>query len=182
LARSRHQTVTRIFQVAGVSLVLLDVLLYYLMYRSAQALAFTEQQQFASLRRRNLEAEIRIERLKKFLAALPEAGEGLAAFEQEHTPPRRQGYSKAYDLVRSMAQQSGTQLESVAFKLDSKSPGPLQSLGAVINVGGSFAGLLRFAHGLETAGNLILIRNFSIVIGDNQTLEMRLAIDLYLTP
>jgi len=182
LARSRHRTVTRIFQIAGISLVLLDVLLYFLLYRSAQALAFTEQQQFASLRRRNLDAEIRIERLKKFLAGLPEAGEGLAAFERDHTPPRRQGYSKAYDLVRSLAEQSGTQLESVAFKLDSKVPGPLQSLGALINVGGSFAGLLKFAHGLETAGNLILIRSFSIVIGENQALEMRLTIDFYLTP
>jgi hypothetical protein len=182
LARSRHQTVTRIFQITGVSLVLLDVLLYFLMYRSTQALAFTEQEQFASLRRRNLEAEIRIERLKKFLAALPEAGERLSAFEQEHTPPRRQGYSKASELVRRVAEQSGTQLVSVAFKLDSKTPGALQSLGAVINVEGSFAGLLRFAHGLETASDLILTRSFSIVMGDNQTLEMRLAIDLFLMP
>jgi hypothetical protein len=162
--------------------VLLDVLLYFWMFRSTQALVSSEQQQFASLRRRIFDAEIRIERLKEFLGALPEAGERLSSFERDHTPPRRQGYSRASDLVRRVAQQSGTQLVSVAYKLDNKAPGPLQRLGSLINVEGSFPALLKFAHGLETANELIVIRGFNIVVGDNGVLELRLATDLYLTP
>ena len=182
MRRSRHQSAIRALQIAGASLVLLDVLLYFLLYRTTQTLASSEQQQFAALRRRNYDAEIRIERLRKFLGALPEAGERLAAFERDHTPPRRQAYSRASALVRRVAEQSGTQLVSVAYKRDDKAAGPLQRLGSVINVEGSFPGLLKFAHGLETASDLILIRGFSIGVGGNNVLGLRLATDLYVTP
>jgi Tfp pilus assembly protein PilO len=152
------------------------------MYRSTQALLFSEQQQFASLRRRIFDGEVRIERLKKFLEALPEAGERLSSFERDHTPPRRQGYSQAAKLVRHLADQSGTQLASVAYKLDNNVSGPLQRLGLVIKVEGSFPALLKFAHGLETASDLMVIRSFNIAEGDNGALGLRLAADLYLTP
>jgi hypothetical protein len=182
LPRSRHQTAIRAFQIAGASLVLLDVLLYFGVYRSTQALASSEQQQFASLRRRIFDAEIRIERLKKFLGALPGEGERLSSFERDHTPPRRQGYSRASDLVRRVAEQSGTQLVNVAFKFDTKASGPLLSLGLAIKAEGSFPALLKFAHGLETASDLIVIRSFNIAVGETQPLQLRLAADLYLTP
>jgi len=152
------------------------------MFRPTQALVSSEQQQFASSRRRIFDGEIRIERLKKFLGALPQAGERLASFERDHTPPRRQGYSRASELVRRVAEQSGTQLVSVAFKLDTKTSGPLQRLGSAITVEGPFPALLKFAHGLETANELVLVRGFNIAEGENRVLELRLATDLYLTP
>jgi Tfp pilus assembly protein PilO len=153
------------------------------MYRSIQALVFSKQQQFASLRRRIFDGETRIERLKKFLAALPEAGERLSSFERDHIPPRRQGYSRASNLVRRVAQQSGAQLANVAFKkLDTKAPGPLLRLELEIKAQGPFPALVKFAHGLETASDLMVIRSFSIAVGDNGGLELRLAADSYLTP
>ena len=182
MAKSRRQIVILAFQIAGASLVLLDVALYFGMLRYTQALVFSEQQQFASMRRRIFDGETRIERLKKFLEGMPKAGERLSSFEREHTPPRRQGYSQAAKLVRLVTEQSGTQLVSVAYKLDNKVAGPLQGLGVVINVEGSFQGLMKFAHGLETASDLLVIRGFNIVVGDNRTLQLRLAADLYLTP
>lgn len=183
MPRSRHQNVIRAFQIAGASLVLLDVLLYYGMYQSTQALASSAQKDFASLRRRIFDGETRIERLKKFLEALPEAGKRLSAFEQDHTPPRRQGYSQAAKLLRLVAEKSGAQLAKVVYKkLDTKVSGPLQPLGMLITVDGSFPTLLKFAHGLETASDLILIRSFNIAASDNRALELRLAADLYLTP
>jgi hypothetical protein len=182
LPKSRRQTAIRVFQIAGISLVLLDVLLYFAMFRTTQTLVFSEQQQFAMLRRRIFDGETRIERLKKFLEALPDAGERLSSFERDHTPPRRQGFSQAAKLVRLVTEQSGTQLASVAYKLDDKVAGPLQRLGLVINVEGSFPALLKFGHGLETASNLLVIRSFNIAVGENRTLELRLAADLYLKP
>jgi Tfp pilus assembly protein PilO len=163
-------------------LVLLDVLLYFSMYRSTQALVSSEQQQFATVRRRIFDGEARIERLKKFRATLPEAGKRLASLERDYAPPRRQAFSQAARLVRRVTEQSGTQLASVAYKLDSNVSGPLQRLGLVIKVAGSFPGLLKFAHGLETASDLMVIRSFNIAVGDNRVLELRLAADLYLTP
>jgi hypothetical protein len=152
------------------------------MFRPTQALVSSEQEQFASLRRRIFDGEVRIERLKKFRGTLPEAGRRLASLKRDHTPPRRQAFSEAAKLVRRVTQQSGTQLASVAYKLDNNAPGPLQRLGLMINVEGSFPALLKFAHGLETASDLMVIRSFNIAVGDNRVLELRLATDLYLTP
>jgi hypothetical protein len=152
------------------------------MFRPTQALVSSEQQQFATLRRRILDGEGRIERLKKFREVLPETGKKLASLEHDYTPPRRQAFSQAKGLVRRVMEQSGTQLASVAYKLDTNASGPLQRLGLVINVEGSFPALLKFAHGLETASDLILVRSFNLVVGDSGTLELRLAADMYLTP
>jgi Tfp pilus assembly protein PilO len=163
-------------------LVLLDVLLYFGMFRSTQALVSSEQQQFAAARRRVYDAEIRIERLKKFREALPEAGKRLAALERDHTPPRRQGFSQAAKLLRGATEHSGMQLTSVAYKLDNSATGPMQRLGLVIIVAGPFPALLKFAHALETASDLIVIRSFNIAEGETQALVFRLAADLYLTP
>ena len=182
MPRGHRQTVIRAFQIAGISLVLLDVLLYFGMYRSTQALVSSEQQQFAALRRRIYDGEVRIERLKKFREALPEAGQRLAALERDHAPPRRQGFSQAAKLVRRVTEQSGTQLTSVAYKLDNNATGPMQRLGLVIIVAGPFPALLKFAHALETASDLIVIRSFNIAVGETQPLQLRLAADLYLTP
>jgi Tfp pilus assembly protein PilO len=182
LARNRHQTVIRAFQIAGASLLLLDGLLYFGVFRPTQALVSSEQAQFAALRRRIFDGEVRIEDLKKFRAALPEAGQWLASLERDHTPPRRQAFSQAKGLVRRVTEQSGTQLASVNYKLDNNASGPLLRLGLVINTTGSFPALLKFAHGLETASDLVLIRSFSLAVGDNGTLDLRLAADLYVTP
>jgi len=152
------------------------------MYRHAQGQLSFEQQQFASLRRRILEGEERIARLKEYWGALPETGKMLATLEREHTPPRRQAYSLTFELVRRIADQSGAQLIKVGFKLDEKVSGPLQRLGIVIDVEGPFPALLKFAHGLETASDLLLIRNFSMAESEEGAIQLRLAADLYLTP
>jgi hypothetical protein len=163
-------------------LVLLDVGLYFAALRSTQALVFSEQQQFATLRRRIFDAEVRIENLKQFREALPEAAKKLSSLEQDHTPPRRQAFSQAAKLVRRVTEQSGAQLVNVAYKLDTKASGPLLRLGAVLNVGGAFPALLQFAHGLETASDLLVIRSFNMAEGEDRALGLRLAVDLYLTP
>ena len=182
MRRSRHQIVARVFQIAGVSLVLLDVLLYFFVYRYTQQQLSSEQQQFAALRQHILEGETRIELLKKYREALPETGKKLASLEREHTPPRRQAYSQASELVRRIADQSGAQLAKVAFKEDRKASGPLLRLGILIDVEGPFPALLKFAHGLETASDLLLIRSFNMAESEEGAIQLRLAADLYLAP
>jgi len=182
LRRSRHQIVARVFQIVGVSLVLLDVLLYFFVYRYTQQQLSSEQQQFAALRQHILEGETRIELLKKYREALPETGKKLASLEREHTPPRRQAYSQASELVRRIADQSGAQLAKVAFKEDRKASGPLLRLGILIDVEGPFPALLKFAHGLETASDLLLIRSFNMAESEEGAIQLQLAADLYLAP
>ena len=182
MRRTRRQSVSRAFEIIGVSLVLLDVLLYFVVFRPVEALVSSEQQQFTTLRRRIFEGETRIERMKQFQEALPEAGKRLSEFERDHTPPRRQGYSRAHKLVQAAAEQSATHLVSVGYKLDNSASGPVQRLGLVITVEGSFPALLKFAHALETASDFIVTRSFNIAAGDDDELALRLGADLYLTP
>ena len=173
---------TRALEIAGASLVLLDVLLYFGLFRPVHAKVYAEQQEFTTLRRRIVDGEIRIEQLKEFLGELPEAETRLASFERDHTPPRRQGYSEAAKLVRSATEASGTQFLGIAYKKDTSISGPLMRLGMVINVQGSFPGLVKFAHALETANEFIVIRSFAIGPGDRGAQALRVAADLYLLP
>jgi len=182
LAKNRRHTVNRAFEITGASLVLLEVVLYFGMFRPTQAMVSSEQKQYAALRRSILDDGGRIEQLNKFRASLPEASQKLASLERDHTPPRRQAFSKAKALVQRAAEQSGAQLVSVAYKLDNNTSGPLQGLGLAINVAGPFPALLKFAHALETASDLLLLQSFTLGVGDNGTLELRLIEELYLTP
>jgi hypothetical protein len=182
LRRTHRQTVIRIFEIAGASLVILDALLYFVVYRPIQTMVSSQQQQFAASRRRIFEGEVRIEQLKTFLDTLPDADKKLVSFEKEHSPPRRQGYSQAAKLVHEMTEASGTELMSVAYKQDSSASGPLLRLGLTINVEGPFPALLKFAHGLETTSEFVVIRGFNIAPAEAGALALKLGADFYLTP
>jgi hypothetical protein len=182
LRRNRHQIVTRVFQIVGISLVLLDVLLYFFVYRQTQSQLSSELEQFASLRQSIFDGEARIGRLTKYKEGLPETGKKLAAVIEDHTLHRRQAYSQAFKLLRQVAEQSGAELGKVDFKRNDKATGPVLPLGAAINVEGSFPALLKFAHGLETANDLLVIRSFSMMEGEDTPQQLHLLVDLYFTP
>ena len=182
MRRNRRQIVTRIFQIAGISLVLLDILLYFLVYRQTQSQLTSEFEQFASLRQRIFDGEARIELLTKYKASLPGTGKNLTALVEDHTLHRRTAYSQAFKLLRLVAQESGAELGKVEFKRNDKIGGPLLPLGAAINAEGTFPQLLKFAHGLETANDLLVIRSFRITEGEDTPLQLRLVVDMYFTP
>jgi Tfp pilus assembly protein PilO len=172
----------RIVEAAGLGLVVLDVVLYFAVYRPLGGMVASEEQRYSGVRQRAREEQVRVERLKEYRAALPQADKRLADFTSNHAPPRRRGFSAAAHLIRAVADASGVQPGSVAYRLDTKHGDPLERLGLEVNVTGSYAGLLKFAHALETAHDLILVREFSLTQGDNGVLNLRLLADLYLTP
>jgi Tfp pilus assembly protein PilO len=182
MASRRHRTLIRALEITGASLVLLDAVLYFGMFRSVRSLASQEEERVVTLRARIANDDLRIDHLKKIREGLPEAGKTLAALEHDRTPPRRQAFSQAAGLVRHLTETSGTQLANVSYKLDKYPSGPVQRLGLVVSVAGPFPALLKFAHGLETASNLIVIQSFSIEPGDGGNLLLRLIADSYLTP
>ena len=122
-----------------------------------------------------------MEQLEKFREALPGADKRIAEFE-DYTPSRRRGFSRAAHLIRQVSEDSGVQLNSVAYRLDTTHKEPLERLGLDISVNGSFSNLLKFAHGMETAKDFIVIQQFSFEPGDENSLALRLGADLYLTP
>jgi Tfp pilus assembly protein PilO len=180
--KSRRQIVLRIVEAAGLGLVILDVVLYFAVYRPLGNMVASEQQRYSDVRQMVREQQIRVDRLEKYQAALPEADKRLEDFTSNHTPPRRRGFSTAAHLIRQVADASGVQPASVAYRLETTHHDPLERLGLEINVTGPYTGLLKFAHALETADDLILIREFSFAPGENGALSLRLVVDLYMTP
>ncbi len=182
MRRHRRQIVVRVLEVAGGSLLLLDGLLYFAMLRPAQNWVAGEHRRHEGLRRQIREEQVRLDRLEKFQDALPTAGDKLEAFKRRHVPSRRHGFSSAARLVRRVAEQSGTQLGPIAYRLDKDHHDPLERLGVEINVEGSFSNLLKFAHALETASDFIVLREFAIEPLEGGALGLRMVADLYLSP
>jgi Tfp pilus assembly protein PilO len=180
--KSRRHIVMRIVEAAGLGLVVLDVVLYLAVYRPLGSMVASEERRYTDARQRAREEQVRVERLRKYQAALPQADKRLEDFTTNHAPPRRRGFSAAAHLIREVADASGVQPASVAYRLDTKHNDPLERLGLEINATGSYTGLLKFAHALETAHDFILVREFSFAQGDNGALNLRLVADLYLTP
>jgi Tfp pilus assembly protein PilO len=163
-------------------LVFLDIVLYLAAVRPLEKLVGAEHQRFAATRSRAHEAALRVARLEKYQAALPEADTQIQGFLREHVPPRRRAFSHAARLVRRLTQAAGLQLADVAYRLDSTDEEPFQRLGIELDVEGSFPGLLNFAHALETADELVLVRDFAFEPVEGGTVALRLTADLYLTP
>ncbi len=127
-------------------------------------------------------SKLGVDLLKKFEAALPQAGKGLEDFTANRIPPRREAFSTAAHLIHKVADAAGVKLSSTAYRLDTEHHDPLERLAIDINAQGSYTGLLKFSHALETANDFILVRDFNIGPGDNGALSLRLDADLYLTP
>ncbi len=182
MRRSRRKILIRIVVGAALVLLLLDAALYLAVVRPVRRLVATEQQARGLAEAGVLEGRRRVERLKKFQQALPGAHEQIRIFLEDHIPSRRRGYSRAARLVRQLTEESGIQLSSVTYKLNSAREEPLQHLGIEVTVEGPFMGLLKFAHGLETAKDFILVRDFIFQPGEGGSLAMRLGADVYLEP
>jgi hypothetical protein len=180
MGRSRRKTVIRILERVAMGLVLLDVVFYFAVVRPLRSMRTAEQARYSATRARVRELTLRATRLEKFQAAVPETEDQLTAFMRSHIPSRRQGFSRAARLVRRLTEQTGVHLSGLAYKLDSAADDPLERLGIEVDVEGPFAGLLNFSHALETASDLIVVREFAFEPAEGQDLALRLGADLYL--
>jgi len=180
--KSRRQNLIRFVKVAGLGLVILDLVIYFAAYRPLENMIAAQQQQYSEARERIREEQARLERLSKFQAALPDAAKHLVDFTKQRTTPRRRGYSTVAHLVRQQADAAGVQPPSIVFRLDSIHHDPLARLGLDISTEGPFSNVMKFAHALETSSDFLLIRGFSLATTDSGALSLRLVADFYMTP
>jgi Tfp pilus assembly protein PilO len=181
--KSRRQIANRFFEVTGIGLVALNLVLFFAVYRPLGQKVDEEDHHRTELRQTVRNQQIRVDLLKKFEAALPQAGKGLEDFESKRAPMRREGFSTAAHLIHKVADASGVKVSTLAYRLDKEQKDPLERLQLEINVQGPYAGLLKFSHALETANEFMLVREFNLTPGgENGALGLRLGADLYLTP
>jgi Tfp pilus assembly protein PilO len=170
-------------EATGVGLVVLDLLVFFAIYRPLGNEVALVERSHGALRQTIRNQQVRVDLLKKYEAALPQAGKGLEDFTTNRTPSRREAYSTAAHLIHKVADASGVKVSSMGYRLDIGHNDPLERLELDINLQGPYASLLKFAHALETANDFILVREFNFTPGgDNQALGLRLDADMYLTP
>lgn len=160
----------------------LDLVVYFAVYRPLGDKAAAEARRHEELRQTVHNQQVRVELLKKFDEALPQAGKGLEDFTNNRIPPRREAFSTAAHLIHKVADASGVKISNLAYHLDTEHHDPLERLDLDIMVQGPYAGLLKFSHALETANDFVLVRDFNFSPGDNGALSLRLGADVYVTP
>jgi len=182
MRRDRRNKIIRFFEVAALGAVVLDLAVYFLAVRPLQKELVRSESSYHQMSLRLQQRQLRVARLEKFQKALPAADDQLKTFLRGHVPSRRRVFSQASRLVRVLTQQNGVQLDSVSYKLSSEKGEALDRLGLDITVEGPFTNLLQFAHSLETAKDLILVRNFAFAAGQGSAVGLRVGGVLYLTP
>jgi len=181
--KTRRQIVNRFFEATGIGLVALDLVVFFAVYRPLGDKVDAEARRHTELRQTVRNQQMRVDLLKKFESALPQAGKGLEDFTTNRAPLRREGFSTAAHLIHKVADASGVKVSTLAYRLDKEHHDPLERLALDINVQGPYPGLLKFSHALETTNEFILVRDFNLTPGgENGALGLRLGADLYLTP
>ncbi len=178
--RNSRKALIRTFEPLTAVVVLADLAVYFVLVVGLGNRVRAAQLDRESLYRQVRNEQVRIARLEKFQASLPDAKQLLAQFEQQRVPSRRQGFSRAARLVREVAEQSGVQLSGVAYKLDSEGDEPLERLSITMTAEGPFSSLVSFSHALETAGEFLIVREFYFRPGETGDLALRMDAEMYL--
>jgi Tfp pilus assembly protein PilO len=155
---------------------------FFAVYRPLGNKIVEAERRHAQLRQTIRDQEVRVEILKKFQTATPLVGKGIEDFMANRIPARREAYSVTDHLIHKVGEASNVKIMGIAFRLDPDRKEPLNRLGLEITAQGNYPSLLKFSHSLETADDIILIREFLLAPGDPGTVNLRLDADVYLTP
>ena len=182
MRKSRRQIVNRLAEAAGLILVTLDLLMFFAIYRPLVGMTAEAVRSHAGLRQTIRNQQVRFDVMKKYEAAIPAAKKDLEDFTAHRAPDRRQASSTVAHLIHRFADASKVKVSTIGYHFDSEHTGPLERMAIEINVQGSYPDLIKFSHAVETSDSIFLIREFTMVPGENGMLAMRLGADLYLTP
>src|SRR5208283_2911437 len=116
--KSRRQIVNRIVEAAGMGLVALDIVVFIAAYRPLGIRLEAEERHHSELRQTVRNQKVRVDLLKKYEAALPQAGKGLGDFMTNRIPPRREAFSTAAHLIHKAADAAGVKLSGSAYRLN----------------------------------------------------------------
>ncbi|HTV54899.1 MAG TPA: hypothetical protein VMI06_08270 [Terriglobia bacterium] len=168
----------------GFLLVALDAVVYLAIDRSMADLAAREEQQFSATRLQLRSRQAALLQIQRRVDALPGEEKQLRAFVEKHIPQRREGYSRAAVLIENLTERSGVQFSGIGFGRveNQETDGPFRVLTVNVGVQGPFVNLLNFSHGLDTAGDFLVVRGFKFESRAQGVLGLRLTADLYLMP
>jgi len=182
MKKNRRKALIRVLERAALGLIVLDVAVYFAAVRPLHSRTTAAESSYHLLLGQMTQRQERVERLEKFQKALPAADAQLTAFLGDHIPPRRHAFSDAAKLIRILTTRSGVQLDNVSYKLTAEKDEPLDRLSLNVTVEGPFANVLKFAHALESARQLILLKSFRFATAQGSAVSLQVGADLFITP
>jgi Tfp pilus assembly protein PilO len=182
MTRSRRKALIRFFERAALGVVVLNVVVYFAAVRPLHSRKAAAENSYHLAQLQVQQRQERVAQLAGYQKDLPHADEQLAAFLKEHLPTRRHAFSEAARLIRVLTSQCSVQLDNVSYKLTSEKDEPLERLRINVTVEGPFSNLLKFAHTLESAPELILLKDFTFSTSQGNIVALQVGAELYLTP
>ncbi len=182
MTKSRRKVLIRFFERAATGMVILDVAMYFIAVRPLRRQIVEAESSYHRVLQEVQQRQGRVDQLVSFQKSLPQADQQLKTFLGTHVPSRQHAFSEAARLIRVLTNQSGVQLDNVSYKLTREKDEPLERLGINIAVEGPFSNLLRFAHTLESAPQLILLKDFTFATSQGSIVSLQVGAELYLTP
>jgi Tfp pilus assembly protein PilO len=182
MKRNRRKAIIRFFERAALGVAILDAAIYFAAVRPLRNRIAATESSYHQERVQTQLRQARVDRLEKLQKNLPTTDDQLKTFLDGHVPPRQHAFSEADRLIRELTTQSAVQLDTVSYKLTSEKGEPLERLGIDVTVEGPFSNLLKFAHSLESAQQLILLRNFTFSASQGRIVSLKVGAELFLTP
>ncbi len=182
MKKRRRKEIIRLLERAAIGLVVLDVVVYFAAVRPLHARRAEAESSYDRVMQESELRQLRVAQLVKFRDDLPQADQELKTYLSDHVPTRQHAFSEAIRLIRVFTTESKVQLDNVSYKLTSEKDEPLERLRVDVAVEGPYKNLLQFAHILESAPQLILLKDFTFSTSQGNIISLKVGAELYLTP
>ncbi len=164
-------------------LLVLDAALYLGAVGPVRARVQTVHREFNRLRHQILEQRARVEQLTAAREKLSETQVETGDFYRRYLYPRRGAYSHMSRALRTLARETGVELDQITYSLGEPEGNSLRHLSVRTTVVGDWNAALRFLRHLERAGDLILVHRATLAPSNYPgLLSMQLNLGAYLRP
>ena len=164
-------------------LLVFDAALYLGAVGPVRARVQAVHREFNRLRHQILEQRARVEQLRTALEKLSETQVETGEFYRHYLYPRRGAYSRMSRSLRTLAKETGVELDQITYDLGDPEKHSLRHLSIRTTVVGDWNAELRFLRRLEQAEDLILVRRVALAPANYPgLLSMQLNLGAYLRP
>ena len=143
-------------------LLVFDAALYLGAVGPVRARVQAVHREFNRLRHQILDQRARVEQLRAALEKLSETQVETGEFYRRYLYPRRGAYSRMSRALRTLARETGVELDQITYSLGDPEGNSLRHLSVRTTVVGDWNAALRFLRHLERAGDLILVHRATL--------------------
>jgi len=169
----------RIIQIVLGVLVLVDLILFGVLWQAAAEHPASAAKRLEQLREENRQVSEDVRRASAIRDDLPQVQKQCDSFLHETLRPSSGGYSAMVAELEKIAADAGLPPGTVSFR--QKAPDKQGVIEVQINAGveGSYPALVKFINGLERSKSLYLLDSISLNTGHDRAIRMNLLLRTY---